>query len=99
MSAVGAVERCEGQIGGRLDDWLGLAVQSEYAALAVSRAQLLARHRDLAVGAVAHEHRVGAGSDEYPVVLLTLLLLLSVVIFRCLLLALFIVLVVGELGF
>lgn len=60
------IEGREGHPVGRLNYGLGLAVQAELAALAVASPELLARHREDAAGAVAHEDGVYAGSDEHP---------------------------------
>ena len=65
MLAVSPVELPEGKPRGGLDDGLGLAVQPELAVRAVARPQLLARHREHAPHAVAHEHGVHAGGYEH----------------------------------
>ena len=62
--AAPTVERAELHAGRRLDDRLGLGVEVEGAVLAVARAQLLARERERAADALAHEHRLGRRGDE-----------------------------------
>lgn len=57
---VGAVEGREGHVRGRLDDGVRLGVQPHAAVGAVAHAELLASHGNVAVGAVAQKHRVGA---------------------------------------
>ena len=63
---VSPVERCELQPRGRLDDGFRLAVQPKLAVYAVAGAQLLARHGEVAAGAISHEEGFGAGCDENP---------------------------------
>lgn len=60
------VERREGETRGGLDNGLGFAVEEEVAAHTVPRTELLACHRDGAVGAVPHEHRIRTCRDEDP---------------------------------
>lgn len=66
MAIVGAVERTEAHVRGRLYNGFGLAVQPKLAAATVPRSQLLARHGEHAVRAIPHEQRVGTCCDEDP---------------------------------